>query len=125
MKKEGSFMNNVDDDDIHVVSEGDLKVLHPSGTAVAPYKGGGVAKAKPHAKTAEQGKKQPENNFGALKKTATGGIQERMNETEDQAQKKGRIGERMVALGLITADQLNVAIQEKKISGKMLGEVLV
>ncbi|MCK5374321.1 MAG: Flp pilus assembly complex ATPase component TadA [Alphaproteobacteria bacterium] len=38
---------------------------------------------------------------------------------------KGRIGERMVAMGLITEDQLNVALQEKKISGKMLGEVLV
>ncbi len=38
---------------------------------------------------------------------------------------KGRMGERMVAMGLITADQLNVALQEKKISGKMLGEILV
>ncbi len=36
-----------------------------------------------------------------------------------------RIGERLVAMGLITADQLNVALQEKKISGKLLGEVLV
>lgn len=36
-----------------------------------------------------------------------------------------RIGDRLVSMGLITADQLNVAIQEKKISGKMLGEVLV
>ncbi|MBI1301044.1 MAG: AAA family ATPase [Alphaproteobacteria bacterium] len=38
---------------------------------------------------------------------------------------KGRMGERMVAMGLITEDQLNVALQEKKISGKMLGEILV
>ncbi len=38
---------------------------------------------------------------------------------------KGRIGERMVSMGLITEDQLNVALQEKKISGKMLGEILV
>lgn len=38
---------------------------------------------------------------------------------------KGRIGERMVSMGLITEDQLNVALQEKKISGKMLGETLV
>ncbi len=38
---------------------------------------------------------------------------------------KGRMGERMVAMGLITDDQLNVALQEKKISGKMLGEILV
>jgi type IV pilus assembly protein PilB len=38
---------------------------------------------------------------------------------------KGRIGDRLVAMGVITAAQLNVALQEKKISGKMLGEVLV
>lgn len=38
---------------------------------------------------------------------------------------KGRMGERMVAQGLITVEQLNVALQEKKISGKMLGQVLV
>lgn len=38
---------------------------------------------------------------------------------------KGRMGERMVQMGLITEDQLNVALQEKKISGKMLGTILV
>lgn len=37
----------------------------------------------------------------------------------------GRIGDRLVAMGLITVDQLNVALQEKKVSGKLLGEVLV
>ena len=38
---------------------------------------------------------------------------------------KGRIGERLVSLGVITPDQLNVALSEKKISGKMLGQVMV
>ncbi len=38
---------------------------------------------------------------------------------------KGRIGDRLVSLGIITPDQLNVALTEKKISGKMLGQVLV
>ncbi len=38
---------------------------------------------------------------------------------------KGRMGDRLVAMGIITADQLNVALQEKKITGKMIGEVLV
>lgn len=38
---------------------------------------------------------------------------------------KGRIGDRLVALGVITKDQLNVALTEKRISGKMLGQVLV
>ncbi len=38
---------------------------------------------------------------------------------------KGRMGERMVSQGILTVEQLNVALQEKKISGKMLGQVLV
>lgn len=38
---------------------------------------------------------------------------------------RARIGDRLVAMGIITGAQLNVALQEKKISGKMLGEVLV
>lgn len=38
---------------------------------------------------------------------------------------KGRIGEQLVAMGMITEDQLNVALQEKKFSGKMLGAILV
>ncbi|MGZ9097205.1 MAG: GspE/PulE family protein [Micavibrio sp.] len=37
----------------------------------------------------------------------------------------GRMGERMVAMGFITEDQLNVALQEKKVTGQMLGAVLV
>lgn len=37
----------------------------------------------------------------------------------------GRMGERLIAMGLLTEGQLNVALQEKKVSGKMLGEVLV
>ncbi len=44
---------------------------------------------------------------------------------DDELRKKGRIGDRLVEMGLITEDQLNVAIQEKKISNKMLGEVMV
>ena len=46
-------------------------------------------------------------------------------EKDDQDDGRGRIGESMVSLGLITEDQLNVALQEKKISKKMLGETLV
>ena len=37
----------------------------------------------------------------------------------------GRIGDRLVANGVISTDQLNVALQEKKVTGKLLGEVLV
>jgi type II secretory ATPase GspE/PulE/Tfp pilus assembly ATPase PilB-like protein len=36
-----------------------------------------------------------------------------------------RIGDQLVSMGLITPDQLNVALQEKKISGRMVGEILV
>lgn len=49
----------------------------------------------------------------------------RFSGREGGAPKSGRIGDRMVAAGLITEDQLNVALQEKKISGKMLGQILV
>ncbi len=42
-----------------------------------------------------------------------------------EADGRGRIGERMVAQGIITQEQLNVALQEKKITGKLLGQVLV
>jgi len=37
----------------------------------------------------------------------------------------GRIGDRLVELGVITQDQLNVALQEKRVTGRMLGQVLV
>ncbi len=39
--------------------------------------------------------------------------------------KKGRMGDRMVELGLITEDQLHVALHEKRRTGKMLGNIMV
>ena len=39
--------------------------------------------------------------------------------------KNKRIGERLVEQGLVTADQLRVALHEKQRSSKMLGEILV
>lgn len=39
--------------------------------------------------------------------------------------RKSRIGERLVRLGIISADQLNVALQEKKTSKKLLGTIMV
>lgn len=44
---------------------------------------------------------------------------------EDKHLYPGRIGERLVSMGIITEDQLNVALQEKKVSGKLLGEIMV
>ncbi|MCE7886339.1 MAG: type II/IV secretion system protein [Alphaproteobacteria bacterium PRO2] len=57
-------------------------------------------------------------------KTYSSGLQQ-AEESDSEVRKKGRMGDRMVAQGLITESQLNVALQEKKISGKMLGEILV
>ncbi|MFP4463683.1 MAG: GspE/PulE family protein [Alphaproteobacteria bacterium] len=62
----------------------------------------------------------------ALSTVESGSLQEAENQRADgPGIGKGRMGERMVAMGLITEDQLNVGLQEKKISGKMLGEILV
>lgn len=61
---------------------------------------------------------------GSLK-TYSRDITVTLEEDEADVRKKGRMGDRMVERGLITMDQLNVALQEKKISGKMLGEILV
>ena len=57
-------------------------------------------------------------------KTYSSNLQ-KAEESDSEVRKKGRMGDRMVAQGLITESQLNVALQEKKISGKMLGEILV
>ena len=58
-------------------------------------------------------------------KTYAGGLTLNDSDAEETHTKKGRIGDRLVSMGIITEDQLNVALQEKKISGKLLGEVLV
>lgn len=57
-------------------------------------------------------KPQPINKLGAA-------------DMKNEEGQRARIGDRLVAAGMITKDQLNVALQEKKISGKMLGEVFV
>ena len=71
-----------------------------------------------------QYKKQGTGGGKALK-TYARNILESEADGKDNIRLKGRMGDRMVAMGLITEGQLNVAIQEKKISGKMLGEILV
>ena len=42
-----------------------------------------------------------------------------------KARAQGRIGDQMLEMGLISQDQLNVALQQKKITGEMVGEILV
>ncbi|MEM7680200.1 MAG: ATPase, T2SS/T4P/T4SS family [Pseudomonadota bacterium] len=70
---------------------------------------------------AAQAKPKQENAL----KTVSSDIMATDGDADDEIRKKGRMGDRMVAMGLITEDQLNVALQEKKITGKMLGEILV
>ena len=48
-----------------------------------------------------------------------------VEEAVDTKRLKGRMGDKMVSMGLITEDQLNVGLQEKKVSNKMLGEIFV
>lgn len=57
-------------------------------------------------------------SFGTGREIAVG-------KTDSSKPQSGRMGDRLVAMGLISLDQLNVALQEKKITGKMLGEILV
>ena len=52
-------------------------------------------------------------------------MQKASNAGIEQAGAQGRMGDRLMAMGFITQDQLDVALHEKKISGKMLGEILV
>jgi type IV pilus assembly protein PilB len=85
-------------------------------------------KAKP-AVAATSGREHlnEESEFSSSRQLAVPdkkGVQQ-FGDAFDEDGNKIRIGERLVSMGIITADQLNVAIQEKKISGKMLGEVLV
>jgi len=113
--EDGAVMFVMDDDDASAdtVKEASVEVLpmdprkdggrgglRTSGRGVA---GGGAAEAKASSSTDVIVKK---DSHGA-------------------GAGRGRIGERLVAQGLITEGQLNVALQEKKTSGKMLGAVLV
>ncbi len=81
------------------------------------------------ATPSEENDSKPSEATGTALQTVGGGLQTQGDASSNGAEEpgigKGRMGERMVAMGLITDDQLNVALQEKKISGKMLGEILV
>lgn len=79
------------------------------------------------ARESNKGNASASNNTHALVTKAGGKMKDQSNGSGGDAANKmsGRIGERLVAQGVITEDQLNVALQEKKVSGKLLGEVLV
>jgi general secretion pathway protein E/type IV pilus assembly protein PilB len=67
----------------------------------------------------------PNTEALSRKTSSTGKNISTYQQSSDQNPGKGRIGEQLVAMGIITEDQLNVALQEKKISGKLLGAVMV
>ncbi|MDB2682941.1 ATPase, T2SS/T4P/T4SS family [Alphaproteobacteria bacterium] len=64
------------------------------------------------------------DDAGTITKSYRGDVSDAAD-IEGDARKKGRMGDRMVTMGLINEDQLNVALQEKKITGRMLGEIFV
>ncbi len=76
----------------------------------------------PFLKRKDEESKEISGGKGGLQSFGGGGAD---GDASAEGPKKQRMGERMVEMGLITADQLNVALQEKKISNKMLGEILV
>jgi general secretion pathway protein E/type IV pilus assembly protein PilB len=79
------------------------------------------APQKPAAKLPAQYKKPATKGL----KTYSNNLPAGAGDNESDVRIKGRMGDKMVAMGLITEGQLNVAIQEKKITGKLLGEILV
>ncbi len=96
------------DIDISGLSFDDMKPVDPA--------------APPVVETIELEPVEGADGFGAMPMKSRG-TDLVLNDKRDEG--KGRIGDRLVAMGVITQEQLAVALQEKKISGKMLGEVLV
>jgi type IV pilus assembly protein PilB len=90
-----------------------------------PEKKPGETEVKAEAVSDKKGKADASaaHSGGASRELVT--TAKNLMQQRQEQQTGGRIGDRLVALGLISADQLNVALQEKKVSGKLLGEVLV
>lgn len=112
---------DADDMDISGLSFNDMKPQARDAIAddidvATPGFGGAGARNEESEFSDMRGREIAPLSRQGIQKTAAGA-------EEDGA--KGRIGDCLVSMGVITAAQLNVALQEKKISGKMLGEVLV
>lgn len=71
--------------------------------------------------------KSPTSEENASEALETNPVEEKEHKINlpTTSQNKGRMGDQMVEMGLISKDQLNVALQEKKISGEMIGAILV
>jgi general secretion pathway protein E/type IV pilus assembly protein PilB len=99
-----------DDDFLEFSLEGEGNKQSGLGAPVAPA-------PKPeatHASESELLDESTEFNLSQFNLPPTGGSSGR-----------GRMGDQMVEMGLISKDQLHVALQQKKLSGDMLGAILV
>jgi type IV pilus assembly protein PilB len=101
-----------------------MEVIDLTGTADKQENANLPARIDPYKKGQEQ------SRFGSNGLTRVGGEISKTGLDQDGGGAKGldprgRMGERLVANGIISLEQLNVALQEKKISGKLLGQVLI
>jgi type IV pilus assembly protein PilB len=103
----------------------DMTIEEVEFEIVEPAESKKAGEAQLPARIVPAAQEQRNNNTAGALKTYSTNIARTEADADDESRRKGRIGDRLVTLGVITEDQLNVAIQEKKISGKMLGEVLV
>lgn len=131
------YTKSEDEDDViegveFAEEQEELEIVNPS------LRGVQAGEPEQDANTPNRGKSNTENlpvRARPKKGGAEGGaITKRRTEiremSEDMAQDDAwggniRLGDRLIQLGIITADQLNVALQEKKITGRMIGEVMV
>lgn len=100
--------------------------------SIAPVRGHDTAELVLETGEISPGKKAEKENLparvrGQIERTSasgSGGISN-VKYSSGQPSGTGRLGERLIEKGFLDPEQLNVALQEKKISGKMLGQVLV
>jgi type IV pilus assembly protein PilB len=116
---------DMDVDGVHVSVEPEMsEKVDPD--AQLPSRFGGRDVRKSASDIQRQGEyAKNKDKAGGLKVYHQAGIVNDGDDGEPEERKKGRIGDKLVSMGVITDDQLNVALQEKKITGKMLGEVMV
>lgn len=113
-----------DTEDVSIAAAAATAGVSVSGASEADNQDSGSSEAQ---LPAQYKPKQSKGAGGAIARRHTE-IKEKAEESrsgEGKAAKSTRLGDRLVAMGIITDDQLNVALQEKKITGKMIGEVMV
>lgn len=110
--EDGAVMLVLDDDEVVDAQDAEIELL-----PVVPTRG----RNSGNVRGSEQREAAQSNTFDS----GARGVVLQKEERADADTGKGRMGERLVAMGKITEDQLNVALQEKKVTGQMLGAILV